>query len=136
MDIHLIHCPSFSEFRENFIISGSGVAGVPTTSIFEMHPIGLISLADTLQQNNYKVQIINLALKMINKKKFNLIKYLKKLDADVYGFDLHWMIHAQGSIKIAELIKSFHPNASIVFGGFTASYFHKELSLRHRHQVT
>ncbi|MHA1440013.1 MAG: cobalamin-dependent protein [Promethearchaeota archaeon] len=109
------------------MISGSGVAGIPTTSIFEMYPIGLISLADILQQNNYKVQIVNLALKMINKLRFNLIKYLKKIEADVYAFDLHWMIHAQGSIKIAEIIKKLHPNSSILFGGFTASYFYKEM---------
>jgi len=92
-----------------------------------MYPIGLISLAEILQKNNYKVQIVNLALKMINKKKFDLNKYLKKLDAMVFGFDLHWMIHAQGTIRIAEMIKKLKPNSKIVFGGFTASYFHKEL---------
>ena len=59
---------------------------------------------------------------MINKRKFDLNKYIKKLDADVFGFDLHWMIHAQGSLKIAEKIKNAHPNSSLVFGGFTASY--------------
>jgi len=127
MDLYFIHCPAFYDFRKDFNISGSGVAGVPTTSIFEMHPIGLISLTDTLQKHHYKVQIVNLALKMLKKKKFNLIKYIKKLKSDIYAFDLHWMIHAQGSIKIAELFKKYHPTSKIVFGGLTASYFYKEL---------
>jgi B12-binding domain/radical SAM domain protein len=127
MDVYLIHCPSYFDFREDFLISGSGVAGVPTSSIFEMHPIGLISLADMLQKYNYKVQIINLALKLLNKKHFNLDKYLRKLDADLYGFDLHWMIHAQGSLEIAKKVKKYHPNSQILFGGFSASYFHNEL---------
>ncbi len=127
MDLYFIHCPSYYDFRNDFLISGSGVAGVPTTSIFEMHPIGLISLADTLQCSNYKVQIVNLALKMLNKQNFDLNKYLKKLKAQIFAFDLHWMIHAQGTIKIAELIKNIHPNSYILLGGFTASYFYKEI---------
>ncbi|MHA1250058.1 MAG: cobalamin-dependent protein [Candidatus Helarchaeota archaeon] len=127
MDLYLIHCPSYFDFTKDFFISGSGVAGVPTTSIFEMYPIGLISLAETLQKNNYSVRIINLALKMVKSKKFDLIKFIKKLNAQVIGFDLHWMIHAQGTLKIAELVKKYHPNTPIILGGFTASYFHKEI---------
>ena len=127
MDLYLIHSPSYYDFRKDYMISGSGVAGIPTSSIFEMMPIGLISLAETLQKYNYKVQIINLALKMIKKKKLDIEKYIQKLDAEVFAFDLHWMIHAQGSLRIAEIVKKHHPNSYIVFGGFTASYFHEEL---------
>ncbi|MGQ4872947.1 MAG: TIGR04190 family B12-binding domain/radical SAM domain protein [Promethearchaeia archaeon] len=127
MDLYFIHCPFYFDFRKDFVFSGSENAGIPSTSVFEMYPIGLISLADILQKNNYKVQIINLALKMIIHRRFNIHKFLKKLNAKIFAFDLHWMIHAQGSLEIAKLIKKYHPNSYILFGGFTASYFHKEL---------
>lgn len=127
MDLYFIHCPSYYDFRKDYLISGSGAAGIPTSSIFEMYPVGLISMADMLQKYNYKVKIINLALKMLKRKKFEVQKYLKNLEAEAFAFDLHWMIHAQGSLKIANIIKKFHPHSKIIFGGFTASYFYKEL---------
>ncbi|MHA1294938.1 MAG: TIGR04190 family B12-binding domain/radical SAM domain protein, partial [Promethearchaeota archaeon] len=127
MDLYLIHCPFFYDFRKDFLISGSEGAGVPSTSFFEMYPIGLISLADTLQKHNYKVQIVNLALKMLHRKYFDVEKFIKKLDSEIFAFDLHWMIHAQGTFEIAKLVKKYHHNSHIILGGFTASYFHREI---------
>ncbi len=127
MDVYLLHCPFYYDFRKDYLISGSEGAGVPSTSFFEMYPIGLISLADALQNHNYKVQIVNLALKMVHRKKFNIEKYIKNLDSEIFAFDLHWMIHAQGTFKIAKLVKEHHPNSHTILGGFTASYFHKEI---------
>ena len=37
------------------------------------------------------------------------------------------MVHAHGAIEIARLVKQLHPEAKILFGGFSASYFYKEL---------
>lgn len=59
MDVYLLHCPSYYEFRKDSLISGSDASGIPSTSIFEMHPIGLMSLAENLQKYNYKVHIVN-----------------------------------------------------------------------------
>ena len=44
-----------------------------------------------------------------------------------FSVDLHWMPHAHGSVEIAKLCKKYHPDTPVVFGGFTASFFHEEL---------
>ncbi|MCD8509189.1 MAG: hypothetical protein LRY73_04405 [Bacillus sp. (in: Bacteria)] len=41
--------------------------------------------------------------------------------------DLHWLPHAHGSIEIAKLVKKYHPETPVMFGGLSASYYHEEL---------
>jgi B12-binding domain/radical SAM domain protein len=45
----------------------------------------------------------------------------------MFGIDLHWLPHAHGSLEVAALCKKYHPHIPVVFGGYSASYFHEEL---------
>ena len=44
-----------------------------------------------------------------------------------FGIDLHWLPHAHGALAVAEMVKRHHPDTPIIFGGFSATYFHEEL---------
>jgi B12-binding domain/radical SAM domain protein len=100
---------------------------VPSTPVFEMYPLGFVSMVGYLEQNGYKARIINLAVKMLKDPRFDAEKFIKKLDAKVFGFDLHWLPHAAGSLDLAEIVKKHHPDAPILLGGLSASYFHEEI---------
>ncbi|MHB8112363.1 MAG: TIGR04190 family B12-binding domain/radical SAM domain protein [Bellilinea sp.] len=52
---------------------------------------------------------------------------MQKLDSLVYGIDLHWLPHAHGSVEISKIVKRYHPKSPVLFGGFSSSYFYKEL---------
>ncbi len=127
LDIALIHAPSVYDFREKFVLYGPVSDVVPSTPIFETYPLGFITLLNYLEQKGFKVGIVNLAVKMLRNRKFNVENYLRKLKAEVYGLDLHWLVHAQGSLKITEIIKKLHPGSPVVFGGLSSTYYHLEL---------
>jgi B12-binding domain/radical SAM domain protein len=127
VDLVLLHAPSVYDFRERPAMYGPISDVVPSTPVFEMYPLGFVSMVGYLEQNGYKARIINLAVKMLKDPKFDVERFLQRLDAKVYGFDLHWLANAAGSLDIAEIVKKHHPDAPILLGGLSATYFHEEI---------
>jgi len=64
---------------------------------------------------------------MLNDRNFNAEKMIERLRSPVFGIDLHWMVHCHGAIEVARIVKKYHPEAKVVVGGFSASYYYKEL---------
>jgi B12-binding domain/radical SAM domain protein len=126
-DLVLLHAPSVYDFRENSLLAGPISDVVPSSPVFEMYPIGLTSIADYLERYGLKVKIINIANRMLMNQNFDVEKKLKKIKTKAFGIDLHWLPHAHGSIELAKIVKKFHPDTPIIFGGLSATYFHKEL---------
>lgn len=127
MNIVFLHPPSIYDFRRHLSYLGPISEAVPSTPVFEMYPIGFITLAEYLQRHNIKVRIVNLALKMLKSEKFDVEKFIKKIDADLFCIDLHWLAHTQGAIEISRLCKRLHPAVPVVLGGLTATYYHQEI---------
>ncbi|MFC1865106.1 TIGR04190 family B12-binding domain/radical SAM domain protein [Chloroflexota bacterium] len=126
-DLVLLHAPHVYDFRRKTILYGPVSDLVPATPVFEMYPFGLISIAEYMEKAGYKTRIINIAWRMLKDDNFDAERFIMKLDADIFGIDLHWMVHAHGSVEIAKIVKKYHPEAKVVFGGFSSSYFYKEL---------
>ncbi len=127
LDLVLLHAPSVYDFRQKTILYGPVSDLIPPSPIFEMYPIGLTSISEYLGRTGYRVRIVNLAVRMLKDRNFNAEEMIKRLKAPVFGIDLHWMVHCHGAIEIAKLVKKHHPEAKLVFGGFSSSYFYKEL---------
>jgi len=100
---------------------------VPSSPIFEMYPIGFLTMANYLEKRGISVRIINIAYLMMRNKKFDVPKYISRLKPAVFGIDLHWMPHCQGATVLAEIVKKCHPEIPVIFGGFSSSFFHSEL---------
>jgi len=127
LDLILLHPPSVYDFRYKTILYGPISDLIPSSPVFEMYPIGFASISEYLENAGYRVRIINLALRMLNSRNFNVEKMLGRLNAPVFGIDLHWLPQAHGAIEIARLVKRYHPKAKIVVGGLSASYYYREL---------
>ena len=126
-DLIFLHPPSIYDFRGKDVFLGPIADAVPSTGEFEMYPVGLTSIASFLEKNHYNVQIVNLAHRMMQRTGFNVERYIARQKATVFGIDLHWLPHAQGALAVAEMVKRLHPQSHILFGGLSASYYHKEL---------
>ncbi|MDR6999455.1 TIGR04190 family B12-binding domain/radical SAM domain protein [Neobacillus niacini] len=126
-DLVLLHAPSVYDFRKNSLLAGPISDVVPSSPVFEMYPIGLTSIADYLERYGLKVRIINIANRMLMNPNFNVEKKLRSLNTRAFGIDLHWLPHAHGSIELAKIVKQLHPDTPIIFGGLSATYYHKEL---------
>lgn len=127
-DLILIHAPSVYDFRKKSIMFGPVSDLVPSTPIFEMYPIGFLTIANYLFKRSVNARIINLAYRMYQEPDLDVEKFIKSLKCNAFGIDLHWLPHCQGSIEVAKIIKRHHPDTPVIFGGFSASYFHKELA--------
>ncbi len=126
-DLVLLHPPSIFDFRERPILWGPINDLVPSTPVFEMYPLGFVSIASTLEQHGYRVRIVNIALKMLRDPGFNPAEYLSRMQAEAFGIDLHWLPHVHGAINLARVCKEVHPEVPVIFGGLSSSYFHREL---------
>ena len=127
VDLVLLHPPSVYDFRQKTILYGPVSDLIPSSFMFEMYPIGFTSIAEYLEGAGYRVRIINLAVRMLSDKKFDAEALIRRLEAPVFGIDLHWLVSAHGAIEVARIAKKCHPKARVVMGGLSASYFYREL---------
>ncbi len=126
-DLILVHPPTVYDFREKAIFYGPVSDLIPSTPIFEMYPMGFSTIATYLHHEGYGVRIVNLASMMLNDRGFDVEEFICKLKADVFGVDLHWLPHVHGALEVARLLKENHPSSKVLMGGYSSSYFHKEL---------
>ena len=126
-DLIFFHPPSLYDFREHPEVFGPISDVIPSSPVFEMYPVGITSLAEYLERHGYHVQLINLAYRMLHSKSYDPERVIARKKSSYYAVDLHWLPHAQGSLEVARLIKKYHPEAPVIFGGLSSSYYHREL---------
>lgn len=126
-DLILLHAPSVYDFRKKSILYGPVSDMIPSTQVFEMYPIGFMSIREYLERHGYSVRIMNIAMKMLGSRKFDVEKCIASLHPVAFGIDLHWLVHAQGSLELAKIVKKYHPETAVIFGGLSSSYYHEEL---------
>ncbi|PLX98567.1 MAG: TIGR04190 family B12-binding domain/radical SAM domain protein [Desulfuromonas sp.] len=127
IDLVLLHPPSVYDFRRKSILYGPVSDLIPSSPVFEMYPLGFLTITSYLEARGLKVRVINLALRMMNDPGFDVPAFLARQRPRAFGIDLHWLPHAHGSLAIAALAKAAHPEIPVIFGGYSASYFHEEL---------
>ncbi len=126
-DIVLLHPPSVYDFRQSMIVPSPISDLVPSTPIFEMYPIGFTFLGEYLERNGFNARIVNIAQRMLEDAKFDVARFLSRMRPAAFGIDLHWLTHVQGALEISRLVKQVHPEIPVIMGGYSATYFHREL---------
>ncbi|HVO77995.1 MAG TPA: TIGR04190 family B12-binding domain/radical SAM domain protein, partial [Methanomassiliicoccales archaeon] len=126
-DLILLHAPSVYDFRKEFLFYGPVSDLVPSTPVFEMYPFGFMTIAAHLHKLGYKVRIVNLAGMMLNDPRLDVPELIGRLDSDLFGIDLHWLPHAHGALEIAGMVKERHPDAKMLMGGYSSTYYYDEL---------
>ena len=127
VDLLLLHPPSVYDFREKSILYGPVSDMVPSSVMFEIYPIGFLTIAGYLRQRGMEVRIVNVALRMLSDPRFDVRKFLAGQRPKAIGIGLHWMPHCHGAIELARLAKEVHPGVPVIFGGLSSTYFHREL---------
>jgi clorobiocin/coumermycin A biosynthesis protein CloN6/CouN6 len=129
-DLFFLHAPSVYDFRERddlLFAHLSDSDSVNTTTIYEIYPLGLLSLKQRLREDGLTAEIINVASLMLSHPSIDVPKLIARLEAPVFGFDLHWLIHCHGALELAKVVKHIHPDSLVIFGGISSTYFAEEL---------
>jgi clorobiocin biosynthesis protein CloN6 len=120
LDLCLVHAPSVYDFRDRddvLFAYLSNSDSVHVSPIFEMPPVGLLSIEQHARGLGLSSQFFNVASKMLRDPTFSVEAFFEKVSARWIGFDLHWLVHAHGALALAELYKRIHPEAKTIFGG-------------------
>jgi B12-binding domain/radical SAM domain protein len=126
-DIAFLHAPSIYDFRKRNLKEGPIGDVVPSTPVFEMYPVGFISMLNYAISQGFNGRISNLAVLMLSDDRFDPENYMKTIDAAIYGIDLHWLPHVHGAFNIARIVKKLHPDRKVLLGGFSSSYFAEDI---------
>ncbi len=126
-DLTFLHAPSLYDFRRRATLWGPISDVVPSTPIYDMYPIGFAALCDYLERHGFRTRIVNLAVRMVRSDRFDVERFIARHPSRAFGIDLHWLPHAQGALEVARIVRKHHPRTPIIFGGFSATYYHEEL---------
>lgn len=129
-DLLLLHAPAVFEFRgrRDIYFPFLGTSGdVPITPLYEYFPVGFKTLQRFLGARGHGVKILNLSSLFLQYPDLRLEDVAEAIDAKVIGIDLHWMVHVQGALAVAERLHALRPDIPIVFGGISSTYFAQEL---------
>ncbi|MEJ7729307.1 MAG: cobalamin-dependent protein [Polyangiaceae bacterium] len=132
-DLVLLHAPAVFDFRDRGDIyfpylSTSG--DVPITPLYEYFPLGFKTLQRYLGDRGFEVRLLNLATLLLRWPELDVARVLAAIDAPVVGIDLHWMVHVQGSLEVARLLKQGNSRRRTLFGGISSTYYAAELAQR------
>ncbi len=130
-DLALFHAPSVFDFRQKTMFKGPVSEVVPSLYVFDMYPYGFLTLASWLSNRGMRVGIFNLAAKMVLDRNYDPLRTIERVEASVYGIDLQWLVHAQGALEVAKLLKESHPDSKVILGGISASYYWREILERY-----
>lgn len=129
-DLLLIHAPAFFDFRNrrDIYFPFLGTSGdVPITPLYEYFPVGFKTLQRYLSSRGHEVKIANLSTVLLRYRNVDIDRLIESIDARLVGIDLHWMVHVQGSLAVAERIKAARKDLPVVFGGISSTYYAGEL---------
>src|SRR5690606_7028343 len=76
VDLVLIHAPSVYDFRQQAIMYGPISDLIPSSPVFEMYPLGFLTMTSYLEERGLEVRIVNLALRMMNDRKLDVPAFL------------------------------------------------------------
>ncbi|MCG6122721.1 MAG: cobalamin-dependent protein [Microvirga sp.] len=129
-DLMLVHAPAIYDFRnrDDFVLGWwASQESSNVTPIFEMYPLGFLSMKSYLAQHDLDVKIVNLASLMLKHPTLDVDRLVSHFDAPIFGIDLHWLPHCQGAIEVAGVLKKAFPDCIVVMGGIVSTYYAREL---------
>ena len=130
VDLLLIHAPAFFDFRQrrDIYFPFLGTSGdVPITPLYEYFPLGFKTLKRHLEDRGYRVALINLSTVLLRYPRLDFDQLIQGFNARLFGIDLHWMVHVQGSLAVAERLKAAHPRTPVIFGGISSTFYADQL---------
>jgi radical SAM superfamily enzyme YgiQ (UPF0313 family) len=97
-------------------------------------PLASVALMNLLIKNGFEVEGLNYGLERSLDNRFDFSEWLRNRDFKAVAIDLHYHGHSYNALKLAEICKEIKPDAAVILGGFTATYFCTEI-MRNFQQV-
>ena len=126
-DLVLLHPPSFYDFRKNKQFRGPISDVVPSSSIFDMYPIGFTSIAGHLERSGYRVKIVNLAARMLHNRRFDVEKKFADCTLPPSAFPCIGCPTRRVAPRSQSWLRNIIPTSRSFSAASPPSYYHREL---------
>lgn len=113
----LVHVPRLIQRQEDYKLY----------SEINFCAMGVYSLAGELKKEGFDTEIIHLGVEKYLDKKFLLSEYTKQNGIKFAAFSLHWHPQSYDVIETVRVLKENNPDIFVMLGGFTSSYFAREI---------
>ncbi|MBI5477770.1 MAG: cobalamin B12-binding domain-containing protein [Deltaproteobacteria bacterium] len=90
-------------------------------------PMGLLSIADLLAASGVPTEVVHLGLERDTSPGFDPAADVLATGAGIVFITLHWHAQVRPALLLAETLRRRAPGVVIAVGGYTASYFAREL---------
>jgi radical SAM superfamily enzyme YgiQ (UPF0313 family) len=117
VDLLFIHVPKFSSHYPPY-------GDYMTANLL---PMGTWALADLIARQGYTTKILHLGLEWIERGIFSPMNYLEGKEVTAVAIPLNWHQQSYDVIKTVDEIREKKPKVFIILGGYTASFFHREI---------
>jgi len=117
LDCLLVHVPKFQTYY-------------PPLNVYQScnrMTMGLLALADLLDRNGYNTRLVHAGIERVLDKKWSFAAYLRAHRPKVVGFSLHFHHGLVDTFEFVRQARAALPDALIFLGGFTASFFAREI---------
>lgn len=88
--------------------------------------MGLFAIAELLKRNGYPTTIIHTEIERLMGRDIVSSAHLNG-ETVLVGISCHWVSQVTASLSVARRIKELRPDAFVVLGGFTASFFAEQI---------
>jgi radical SAM superfamily enzyme YgiQ (UPF0313 family) len=90
-------------------------------------PVGFLAIADLLHRSGHEVEVLHHGLGLTADPEYQLVDAASSFSPGLIAISLHWH-HQLASVRQSIVdLKKHLPDAKIVIGGMTASFFYKEI---------
>jgi len=93
--------------------------------------VGLMGIADHLDRNGVRTQVLNLGVEQRVNPAFDVVQYTLRSGARVAALSVHWFFQLPDSLALARALKEADPGILVVMGGFSASFFARAIIEEH-----
>lgn len=105
-------------------VSGSGNRAAAR---FMIMPIGFLALADLMARAGHEVEILHVGIEKALDRRFDLSQTVKQYQPDLVAVTLHFHHQLAAVHDAVKEIKRAVPDTRVVLGGFTASFFYRDI---------
>ena len=105
-------------------MSGSGDQAAAR---FMVMPVGFPALADLLARAGHEVEIVHAGIETALDERFDLCAAVNEFNPDLVAVSLHFHHQLAAVDDAVKAIKKTAPHIRIVLGGFTASFFYRDI---------
>ncbi len=116
-DVLFVHVPRFQNYYPALNVH----------STCNRMALGLPALADLVNRNGYKTKLIHGGIEHRVDKNFSFESFLRKHNPKIIGFSQHFHHNLVDTLQWASLAKKVLPDCFITIGGFTSTFFAKDI---------